>query len=93
MRPDSTLVYDLVTHFRKALPTTVTLPELFKNNGYFVQGMGKIYHPAMTIRSRGPCRGSRPKRPCTALPVKIDEADAETHQRQARPGLRERRCA
>ena len=35
-------VWDLVTHFRKALPDVVTLPQLFKNNGYFVQGMGKL---------------------------------------------------
>src|SRR6478735_7389169 len=29
-RPDSTRVYDLVTHFRKALPDVVTLPQHFK---------------------------------------------------------------
>ncbi len=43
-RPDSTRVWDLETHFRVALPNVVTLPQHFKNNGYFVQGMGKIYH-------------------------------------------------
>ena len=44
-RPDTTKVWDLVTHFRDALPNVISLPQNFKQNGYFVQGMGKIYHP------------------------------------------------
>ena len=44
VRPDTSKVWDLVTHFRKALPDVVTQGQQFKMNGYFVQGMGKIYH-------------------------------------------------
>ncbi|AKC83659.1 iduronate sulfatase [Verrucomicrobia bacterium IMCC26134] len=44
LRPDTTKVWDLVTSFRAAQPDTITLGQAFKNAGYFVQGMGKIYH-------------------------------------------------
>ena len=43
-RPDATRVWDLETHFRKALPDAVTVAQYFKENGYHSQGMGKIFH-------------------------------------------------
>jgi len=44
MRPDTSKVWDLNTHFRKALPDVATLPQFFKNHGYQTRGLGKIYH-------------------------------------------------
>ena len=43
-RPDATKVWDLETHFRVALPNTVTLPQHFKANGYRCAALSKIYH-------------------------------------------------
>jgi iduronate 2-sulfatase len=43
-KPDNTKVWNLKTHFRQALPDVVTLPQYFKNNGYYARQIGKIYH-------------------------------------------------
>lgn len=43
-RPDTTKVWDLETHFRKALPDVVTVGQHFRQNGWHVEGMGKIFH-------------------------------------------------
>jgi iduronate 2-sulfatase len=43
-RPDTTKVYNLQDHFRQTIPNVVTLPQHFKDNGYFAQSFGKIYH-------------------------------------------------
>jgi arylsulfatase A-like enzyme len=62
LRPDSTKVYDLETHFRNTVPDVVTLPQHFKNAGYYVEGMGKIYHGGLDDKAswsvpwRGPSK-------------------------------------
>lgn len=43
-KPDVTRIYDLQTHFREILPEVITLPQLFKEHGYFTARVGKIYH-------------------------------------------------
>lgn len=44
LRPDTTRIFDLQTDFRDHLPSVTTLPELFKDHGYFSARVGKIFH-------------------------------------------------
>lgn len=44
LRPDRIKVYDLDRHFRDELPDVVTLPQRFKDEGWFTARVGKIYH-------------------------------------------------
>ncbi len=44
LRPDRIKVYDLDRHFREEMPELITLPQLFKNNGYWTARVGKLYH-------------------------------------------------
>jgi arylsulfatase A-like enzyme len=43
-RPDTLGIWDLPTHFREVAPDVVTLPQHFKQHGYFTQNIGKIFH-------------------------------------------------
>jgi len=70
-RPDTTKVYDLTTHFRTALPEVVTLGQHFKNNGYFVQGIGKIYHGELDDAPTWSVPWQNPPAPVYALPENI----------------------
>jgi iduronate 2-sulfatase len=43
-RPDTLRIWDLPTHFRGVAPGVVTLPQHFKDHGWFTQNIGKIFH-------------------------------------------------
>ena len=47
LRPDSTGVFDNLVPLRTKLPDVVTLPQLFRQNGYFTAGLGKIIHAGL----------------------------------------------
>ncbi len=53
LRPDTLGVWDLPTHFRQNHPDIVTLPQLFKQNGYHTQNIGKIFHNWRQDKFRG----------------------------------------
>ncbi|UCG48762.1 MAG: sulfatase [Phycisphaerales bacterium] len=44
LRPDTLKVWDLKTHFREHHPSIVTLPQYFKQHGYYSQSFGKVLH-------------------------------------------------
>lgn len=44
LRPDECGIVSNDVPFRKKLPDIVSLPQLFRQNGYFTAGIGKIFH-------------------------------------------------
>ncbi|HEX7904124.1 MAG TPA: sulfatase [Chitinophagaceae bacterium] len=44
LTPDETKIYDLQTSIRQTIPDAVTIPQLFKQNGYYSARVGKIFH-------------------------------------------------
>ncbi len=44
LRPDTSRIWWIGPHFRDSVPDVVTLPQLFKQNGYHTQAFGKVFH-------------------------------------------------
>lgn len=42
--PWTTQIYQIGPFLRETMPDIVTLPQHFKNNGYFTRSLGKVYH-------------------------------------------------
>lgn len=50
LRPSTTGVYDNNVDWRPAIPQEITLVTLFRRNGYYAAGAGKIYHGSFDRR-------------------------------------------
>ncbi len=68
-RPDTTKIYDLQTHLRKTMPDVITLPQAFKNAGYYTQGFGKIYHGGLDDEASWSVPHTRNRAPQYANPA------------------------
>lgn len=91
-RPTSTKVYDLYADFRVALSDIQSLPELFKNNGYYTDRFGKIFHiddarswsPPYPEQKFGP---SEPKRRSPYASQELNEAGWRKFEEAKAKGL------
>ena len=44
LRPETTGIFEFQTLLRQKMPEVVFLPQLFREQGYFTVGMGKVFH-------------------------------------------------
>jgi choline-sulfatase len=90
-RPDATRVWDLETHFRKALPDAVTVAQYFKDHGYHSQAMGKIFHGGFDDAPSWSVPWETPKAPAyasaAALKMVSDPANIDKKGRARGPAV------
>lgn len=47
-RPDSLHLYDFYSYWRDSVGNFTTIPQHFRENGYFTQSIGKVFHPGIS---------------------------------------------
>lgn len=47
-RPDTLHLYDFYSYWRDSVGNFTTLPQHFKENGYYTHSIGKVFHPGIS---------------------------------------------
>lgn len=73
-RPDSLHLYDFYSYWRDTVGNFTTLPQHFKENGYFTHSIGKVFHPGISSNFTDDAKYSWSKTPYHPPTEKYKEA-------------------